>query len=798
VDPAIQPGQVFGRLLQAHRSAAGITQEQLAQRSGLSVRAISDIERGRTTRPFMRSVRMLAQAMKLPAAAQARFYNAARGVADSAGVLDDLAGNSAPAGAVPRQLPTAVRHFTGRQPELAFLDGLLATRAAPDRAAVISAIGGPAGVGKTALVVHWAHQVAGQFPDGQLYVDLQGFSPAGVPVAPADALLGFLEALQVPPARRPSRLEDQASLYRSLLAERSMLIVLDNARDTAQVRLLLPGSPSCLALVTSRGELAGLTAREGARSLTVDVMSDIEARQLLASCLGPDRVAAEEEPAAELTRLCARLPLALSIAAARVAARPGIPLAALASELRERPSPLDALDAGDAASDMRAVLSWSYQHLDAPAARLFRLLSTHPGPDVGTGAAASAAGLPPRTALRLLEQLVRAGLLREHTHGRYSCHDLLRAYAAELARPGLDNPGADDPGLASAADGAEYLAATHRLLDYYLHTAQQAAQRLAPARQPLDLAPVQPGVSVEPQADHAQALTWLGAERRAMLALIGQAADLGFDAYAWQLPWALAPFLDMQGHWEDWAATNRLAMAAADRLEDRTAQANASRNLGCACLRLGSYAEARLYLRRAVTLFSDLGDTVAVARTWLNVAHTYERQQRYGDALRHTNQALQLTEMAGDRPGQATALIAVSCCCFELGDFAGALAAARQALALCRELSDRRTEAAALDSLACAHRELGQLSRAIACGAQAAGLQHELGYRDGEGEALLHLGDAYLADGQPAAAAAAWERARDQVGDLESPVAREIRLRLRAGHDSPAGLTGLNGSAAGR
>jgi tetratricopeptide (TPR) repeat protein/transcriptional regulator with XRE-family HTH domain len=781
VDHGAPSDRTFGHLLHSHRSSAGFTQEELARRSGLSVRAISDMERGRTTRPFMRSVRLLAVAMSLPAATRAQLFNAARGAADETGPLDDLTGPR-PA-VVPRQLPAAVPHFTGRQCELKVLDGLLDQAAAEGCAVLISAIGGTAGIGKTALALHWAHHAAGRFPDGQLYVDLQGFSPAAAPLAPGDALRGFLDALQVPSANRPARLEDQASLFRSLLAERSMLIVLDNARDAAQVRPLLPGRPGSLAIVTSRSELTGLAASQGARMLALDVLSPAEARQLLVSCLGPDRVGAEEEQAAELIRLCAGLPLALSIAAARIAVRPGIPMAALVSELRDTPEPLDVLAAGDAASDMRAVLSWSYRNLDGPAARLFRLLGLHPGPDISTDAAASLAGLAARPARRLLDQLTRAGLLREYVHGRYTCHDLLRAYAAELARMAPDGSDPADPDGAVAR--AEGLAAVHRMLDHYLHTAHRAAQLLVPARHPLSLAAAQPGVTAEPMTDRAQALAWLGTERRGLLALTALAAELGFDAHAWQLPWTLAPFLDLQGHWEDWAAAHRIALAAADRLGDQTGQAHASRNLGCACLQLGSYAEARLYLRRAIGLFSGLGEEVAVARSWLNVAHTFERQRRFDDALEHARKALRLTEAAGDRPGQATALIAIGCCCLQLDDFPAALASSQQALGLGRALGDRQSEAAALDSLGCAQRQLGQYDQATASCERAADLHRELGNRYGEGEALLHLGDAQLAAGQPGAAAATWARARDRVGGLDYPAAGEIRLRLSAGTIAP-------------
>jgi len=337
----------------------------------------------------------------------------------------------APMRVMPAQVPAGISDFVGRESQLAALSSAL--DAASGETAVAAVVGGP-GVGKTTLAVTWAHQAAGKFPDGQLYVNLRGFDPSGRPVTPTEAIQGFLDALQVPAASVPAGLPARAALYRSLTAGRRMLVLLDNARDSDQVRPLLPGSPGCLVLVTSRSELPGLVAAEGARALRLGVFSDAEALELLVRRIGSARVAAEPEVARELTRLCARLPLALAIIAARVIARPGFPLASLAEELRDGGGRLDALATGEQTADIREVFSWSYRCLRPPAARMFLLLGLYPGPDITVAAAARLAATTPREARGLLRELTRCHVLAELSPGRYALHELLRAYAAERAR----------------------------------------------------------------------------------------------------------------------------------------------------------------------------------------------------------------------------------------------------------------------------------------------------------------------------------------------------------------------------
>ncbi len=484
-------GEPPGSWLQRQRRAAGLTQEELAWRSGLSVRAISNLERDRTRNPRPRSVRMMTGALGLTEAAgdelltcyRARWEAGLRSprLPDADGVAGARPASpgrergpaTSASALVPRQLPHAVGNFVGRRAELELLTRLPGQDRGVNGAVTISAIGGTAGVGKTALAVYWAHQAAGRFPDGQLYVNLRGFDLSGTPATPAEAVRGFLDALGVPADRIPRGLDAQAGLYRSLLAGKQVLIVLDNARDERQIRPLLPASPGCLVIVTSRNQLTGLAASDGARLLSLDVLTDAEARHMLAARIGEGRAAAEPAAAAEIAGLCAHLPLALAIAAARAAARPRFTLAALADELRDIRSRLDALASPDLASNVRAVFSWSGQQLSPAAARMFRLLGAHPGPDISAAAAASLAGVSLPQAGQALNELTMANLVAEHEPGRYAFHDLLRAYAAEQVRAEADDPG--------------HRAAIHRVLDYYLYTAAAANRLLNPARDPIDL-----------------------------------------------------------------------------------------------------------------------------------------------------------------------------------------------------------------------------------------------------------------------------------------------------------------------
>jgi tetratricopeptide (TPR) repeat protein len=625
-------------------------------------------------------------------------------------------------------------------------------------------IAGTAGVGKTALAVRWAHQMAAQFPDGQLWVNLRGFDPAGQIVDPATALRRFLDSLGVPADRIPADPQAQAALYRSELADRRMLVVLDNARDTAQVRPLLPASATCMILVTSRNRLTGLIAAEGARPVVVDLLADVEARLLLANRLGPTRVAAEPDPVTEIITRCARLPLALAIVAARASADPQLPLTALAEQLRGAAGRLDALTTDDPTTDVRAVFSWSYRSLTPAAARLFRLVGLHPGPDLGAAAAGSLAGLPlPRTE-PLIAELTGANLLVEHPPRRYTCHDLLRAYAIDRA------DAAESP---DQRDGA-----VHRLLDYYLHTTYVADRLLYPARDAIALTGPQAGVQPDQFADRDQALAWFTAEHAVLVAAVRQAADTGFDARAWQLAWSVAIFLDRHGYWHDLATVERTAVAAARRLADPQAQAHAHRLLARADIRLRRFEAADTQLQHALELFGRAGDALGQAHTHNVLAVAFERQERYTEALDHARQALDLFSATGHRQGQAEALNSVGWLYAVLGDYQRALTACQEAVRLLQDLDDRHGLAATWDSLGYAHHQLRDYPRALACYQQALDLNRDLGNRYYEAEVLTHVGDTHHATGDAAAAHRTWQQALAILDQLDNPDSRRLRARL--------------------
>jgi DNA-binding SARP family transcriptional activator/tetratricopeptide (TPR) repeat protein len=677
-----------------------------------------------------------------------------------------LAGPAAePEAAVPRQLPPGVRHFTGRRHELAALAGLLTEAGERGGAMVISAIDGTAGIGKTTLAVHWAHLVADRFPDGQLYVNLRGFDPSGTPVRPATVVRDFLQALGVGPDQIPVGQEAQAALYRTTVAGRRLLIVLDNARETDQVRPLLPGSAGCLVLVTSRARLADLAATDGAHLLTLDRPSEDEARVLLDGLAGAGLVAAEPRAAGQLIGLCARLPLALSIAAARATGRRRFPLAALAAELRDAAGRLDALDAGTAASSVRAVFSWSYQGLTAVSARLFRLLGLHPGPDISAQAAASLAGLPPAQARAALHELSQASLITEHGPDRYALHDLLRVYAA---------------GEAAARDrDGQRRSAVQRMLDHYLRTADAADCAMDPLQDSLISGPPEQGVTPEPIAGRDQALTWFRAEHKVLLTVTGQAAQAGFGGHAEQLARTLVTFLDRGGHWHDLVASQQVALACSAQRDDLLGQAQAHRNLARARVRLGEYNLARADLRQAIELSVRAGDPVVEAQSRLTLSVVDQGEGRLSESLADSLRALELADAAGHPVLQAMACNNVGYVLVKLGEFGRALGYCRRALDLHGQTGPSSLEATIWDSLGYVHSHLGDYPQATRSYLRAISFFRDLGARYQCAKSLGHLGDAHLDAGATEAARDAWQQALAILCDLNHPDADQPRRKLR-------------------
>ena len=623
---------------------------------------------------------------------------------------------------VPRQLPAVAPHFAGREAALAELDTLLLE--APDPAVtVISAVGGMAGVGKTALAVRWAHRVADRFPDGQLYVNLRGFDPLGAPVEPAAAIRAFLESLGVSAERIPADVDAQAGLYRSLLAGRRVLVVLDNARDETQVRPLLPGSPSCLVLVTSRTRLTGLAAAEGARLVSLDVLSAAEAQQLLAARLGAARVAAEPAAVAELAAACGRLPLALTIVAARAAELPEFSLADLVAELREG---LDALETGDAATSVQGVFGWSYRQLRAAEARLFRRLGLPPGPDISVHAAARLADVPVRQARDLLRGLVRNGLLTEPGPGRYVLHDLLRVYAARQAE--------------AVDSSAGRRAALTRLFDDYLAMAGAAVDTLSPGER--DYRPNAGATEADAPSvgTPAEARNWLDAERANLVAMAGHAARNGWPGHAIRLAAILFRYLHDGSHYPDILAVDTSALDAARLTGDLVAQADAIRRRCGIDFRQGRYQQAMDQLEMVLPIYRDAGEQIGHSRTLINLGVVLRATGRYHEAQSCHEQAVSLARVAEDAYGEAFASDALGNTLCRLGRYEEAAAHHQRAIALYHQLGEPVVEAFALDNLGEVRLRQGRLGEAADCHQQALAINREVGCRFGEASALNSLG----------------------------------------------------------
>jgi tetratricopeptide (TPR) repeat protein len=570
----------------------------------------------------------------------------------------------------------------------------------------------------------------------------------------------------VPPARVPNSPEALFGLYRSLLSGRRLLIVLDNARDVNHVRPLLPGSPGCLALVTSRHRLVGLLAADGARSLILDVLLAAQSRDVLRERLGAARVAGEPEAVESIVARCGGLPLALSIAAARAAIRPEFPLAVLATQLQESAQVLDMLRGDDdPATDLRAVFSWSYRALSPTAADLFRLLGLLAGPDIGVAAAASLAGLPVSQAGQVLAELVGASLVTEAKPGRYALHDLLRAYAADLA------PAAHAP--------EERNAALRRLLDHYLHTAHAGAVALHPPFSPIDLPTPAPGAVRHDLYTASEAHAWFDQERATLLAVVPQAARHGFEGHAWRLAWTLSGDLDRSGNWTDRLVSQQTALVAATRAADRVGQAHCHRDLGMAYLRLGQDREAAEHLHRALDMFGAAGDPGGEAHAHVNLSQLTERAGDLHAALEHSRRARERFRRAGNRAGQAYGLNMIGWKLALLGDHEQAITHCEQALDLIVAAGDTQGEADTWDSLGYAHHHLGRHHRAIECYRRAIDLFDHVGDRYGRALSDINLGDAYRAVGDDAAAQAVLRRALATLEDLGHPDATQVRADLR-------------------
>jgi DNA-binding SARP family transcriptional activator/Tfp pilus assembly protein PilF len=672
--------------------------------------------------------------------------------------LNAPAGEPVPASlGVPAQLPVDAEAFTGREGDLARLNQLISD-GHTEAAVVITAIAGIAGVGKTALAVHWAHQVRDKFPDGQLYVNLHGYS-SGPPVRPIDALAHFLRALGVPPSRIPTDQDEAAAMYRSLLADRRVLVMLDNARSPEQVRPLLPGNRECLVLVTSRDQLGGLVALDGARRLTLDVLAPADAVDLLGEVIGARRVAAEPAAAEQIARDCGHLPLALWIVAASLRDLPGQRLAAYASRL--------AGSAGDDSREaVRRAFELSHASLPEPARRMFRLLGLVPGPDVTPDAAAALADMTAAESAGQLGVLAGWHLIDEYTPGRFAFHDLLRMYATELA------------GREGEQGGRE---ATRRLYDYYLRGVDAAARALYPV-----MVRLPSGSGSGPAfANQISASRWLDAERPNLIAAIAHAAGRGAGDSARSVSWLLADALRgyfwLRMYTVDWQTVGETALEAAEADGDARAAAAAHLSLGLLCHQVTRHKDAIEHYTRALALSRQSGWAAGEAAALTNLGNLYVEMGRLEEAVDHVRQSLALDRAGGDPGAQAVHLTNLGFMYIELGRLTESLDHSLEALALYRGIGAKASEPTVLGNIGVAYHLLGRfgeafdyLSRAVA-GDPEPGQTCDLAWLNldaGRVEEAGRLGRAALAAAREAGRVQAEAEALNVLGAVEYRLGR--------------------------
>ena len=621
------------------------------------------------------------------------------------------------AAAVPAQLPAEIQDFVGRSDALSTMDALRAERRTGERAACpVIAITGPAGAGKTTLALRWAWQVRGRFPDGQLYVNLRGFS-TDPPLPVLDALARFLRALGVAPEVVPTDPDEAGALYRTLLVERRLLVVLDNARDAAHVRPLLPGGPSNVAVITSRDSLNSLVALDGAGRVGLDVFSPDEAVELLSTALGPTRVLAEAVAVAELTDACGRLPLALRIAAANLTDEPDQPIAGYVAALRATDLLAALAVPGEPHVSVRGAFGLSYLRVEPAARQLFRLTGLIPGPDFAPRTAAAVADIPLAQATHLLVQLASAHLLTRRSAGRYAFHDLLRLYAVEMAR---QNDGRD----ACAA-------ATARLDARYLDAVDAAARALYPEKLRLPL----PVASTGATPERTDALEWLDAERSNLVTSIVDAARTGRPA-AWLLADGLRGYFFLRMYTVDWLSVASTALAAAESAGDLSGQAAAHLSLSDVHRRLGRYGPSIEHVRRALDLAVEGGWTDGESVALGNLGNAYAESGRLADAAAAYSRAARTGEQAGRTAAAAVFLGNLGLVCFEMGRLAEAVGHLRHALELNRQVGTGYGEAVVRESLGEVHHALGNLTVAEDHLRHALVLHRELGDRGAEAETL--------------------------------------------------------------
>jgi DNA-binding SARP family transcriptional activator/tetratricopeptide (TPR) repeat protein len=677
------------------------------------------------------------------------------------------AGGPPPAWPAPAQLPAAVDGFAGRVDELSTLDSLGGT-------ATVVVIGGTAGVGKTALAVHWAHRRRDRYPDGQLYLNLRGRGP-GAPVRPERALGGFLRALGVPAEEIPLDVDEAAARYRTLLAGRRMLVVLDNAAGVDQVRPLLPGAAGCLALVTSRDRLAGLAVRDGARLLRLQTLDPDESAQLLTGLLGERRMAAAGQAAVDLARLCGRLPLALRIAAAQLVRHPERPIAELVDQLRDGDRLAMLEIEGDEQSAVRTTFDLSYVGLKPEEQRAFRLAGLLPGTDFTVEAAAALTATPATQVGRSLARLVDAHLLDEPVSGRYLPHDLLRLYAQTLT-------GTEDA-------PAERVAALRRLGEFYIRSADAAAARLYPQMQRLPLPPGEGQTMAF--TDPAAALAWLEAERGNLVAAAERAAAVGPRPVAWLLVDALRGYFWMRRHTDDWLAAGAAALSASTIDGNEHGLAAAHLCLAQAYRFLSHHDTAVEHFRQAVAHAQSAGWSHGEAAATGSIANLYRDQGRLADAADYHHRAGAIFRRIGEAGGEAVSLTNLGNVQIDSGALREGTENLDRALDIYRRIGAHNAQAHALNSLGCAQHMRGNLDAAIEHLDHALRMHREAGSREGEADTLNNLAEVHLHTGRLAEARSMAEASLALAVDAGDRRVEADACHTLAVLDRLAGGTGL-------
>jgi tetratricopeptide (TPR) repeat protein len=696
-----------------------------------------------------------------------------------AGAEAGAAGGAERRPVVPRQLPPDIAHFTGRDDGVDYLDNLLVGPADPRRTAVISAIDGTAGVGKTALAIHWAYRVRDQFPDGDLYVNLRGYD-FSTPVAASDAMDYFLRALGVAPAEIPRDLDERTSLYRSMLYNRAILLVLDNAASVDQVAPLLPTSGSAFALVTSRSRLPGLAATHGTAQLSLDLLSEAEAIALFEEIIGSDRVRREADVAAHLVRQCARLPLALRIVAENVKFRLRASLAAIAADLGGRgDSPgIDSFSMPDESIALEAVFDWSYRQLAPDDGRVFRRLGLHPGSEISVESASALVMASARETRRSLYRLANVHMVEEVGEGRFSFHDLMRLYAREKC---------DDDDAADVRS-----AAFANLASWYIRTANNA-NRLLLQRSPIDVASQLTGTEPLAFDGFVDALAWCELERDNLTLLTAQAHRGGLLDIAWRLPGVLRGFYNLRKHWSDWETTHDIALRAAQQLADPHAEAAVMNGIGTLLKQTRRSAQAIGFHQGALDRRRALGDNVGVASSLDGLGHAYRDVGRFDDAVRCFQESLAIRQGSGDRKGQGWSNNNLGEIALETGSPDTALTFFGFALDARTEVGDRWGEGRTLHGMGQAHEALGQLAQARARYAQAVAVRREITDRWGVAQSLDSWADTERLLGDLERARELWAEALVILTELGDPQAASVAAKIAA-LESGVTESGVTGS----